>query len=518
VNYSREIVSVYVEGSDKVMYRRGNLATNPNTVGFRAEQDLGDGTYPKVAMDDAGNVVAVWERLVDGKTKLRCCVGRLSTDLAQIIWGTVTDLVEEVGFRPCVGLTNDGFVVAAYSQGTNTNLLTVNLKQMSGRLNAGNKTIEWQPAMYFDDGIHPSVAAAGTTAVRIAQGETLNRLWYSTSLITDRASWMQDRLDQLGAKKMKQLFIPGSHDAGMYTGGFSTLGKTQELSIYGQLAAGQRYFDLRVEWNDPVFHIHHNGIDGPLLSDVLQEIADFCNEGQKELVVLGFSHFSHFGEPDDPTIYDKFVDEVNSKISTWMYKTKPAGVRLADITLSEYITNGMALVVVVDETWPIDYPETGFWVFRNSESETAEQGDLRVFDQYAKDMDYEDVKTDQTEKYDAYNGYCAPETTVPCDLFLLSWTCTSPVGVGVWQVSKDVNRHLGDFMLNLTMPNDDGYYPTIIYVDYCEFARATDVVLYANGTPVAAAARLAIKKSGVDDEPSRPQLVEPPPSGRRPTT
>lgn len=512
VNFNREVVSVFAQGSNKVMYRRGSLNTNDKVVDFRAEQELGEGQYPKVAMDDAGNVVAVWERLVDGKNKLRCAVGKLSTDLAKIIWGAVTNLVEEVGFRPAVALTSDGFVVAVYSQGNSLGSLTVNLIQMSGRLNASNKTIEWQPAMYFDDGIHPSVAAAGTTAVRIAQGETLNRLWYSTSLITDRASWMHDRLGRLGSKMVKQLFIPGSHDAGMYTGGFSTLGKTQQLSIYGQLAAGQRYFDLRVEWNDPSFHIHHNGINGPLLSDVLQQIADFCNEGRSELVILDFSHFSHFGDYSDSTIYDAFVAEVSGKIGTWMVKTKPVDKRLAEVTLAEYISNGMALLVVVDEEWPVKYPQPGFWVFRNSEDETAEEGQLRVFDQFASDANYEDVKKDQTEKYDNYNGFCNPETTVPCDLFLLSWTCTSPVGAGVWQVSKNVNRHLGDYMVNLAMPNASGFYPNIIHVDYCEFARATDVVLYANGTPNTTAAkadpRINIKKLAAENPPAE---AEPPP-------
>jgi len=44
---------------------------------------------------------------------------------------------------------------------------------------------------------------------------------------------------------LKQLALPASHDSGMYLGGLATLGKTQDLSIYGQLADGIRYFDLR---------------------------------------------------------------------------------------------------------------------------------------------------------------------------------------------------------------------------------------------------------------------------------
>jgi hypothetical protein len=500
VNYNRQVVTVYVD-DDKLKYRRGTINTSGKKVEFDDAYDLGTGEYPKVAMNDNGWVVAVWQQKVDGVWALRCKTGKLSTDVKKIDWGSEHSIGDLWGERPCVALTNDGFVVAIYSAGTSMNLM-----QIIGRLETGSKTVTWGELLYFDDGKHSSVAAAGKTAVRIAQGADTtglyNRLWYSTSLITDRSSWMQDRLSRLGAKKMKQLFLPGSHDAGMYTGGFSTLGKTQQLSIRGQLEAGQRYFDLRVEWNDPVFHIHHGGINGPLLTDVLYQINDFCLNGHKELVILCFSHFEHFG--DDGTIYERFVNEVNTAIGPWLYKTKPEGRRLADITLSEYISNSMSILVVVDEDWAIDYPEPGFWVFRNSASAAAAEGDLRVFDQYASDANYEDVKKDQEEKFASYNGYCDPAITVPCDLFLFSWTCTSPVGAGVWQVSKNINRHLGVEMATLGMPNRFGLYPNIIYVDYCEFARTTDVVLYVNDTPLPATARLDIRKSGAKEEAQPP--------------
>ena len=495
VNYNRQVATVYVEDDDELKYRRGIINTSEKKVEFDDQEDLGTGTYPKVAMNDNGWVVTVWQQKNEDLWALRCRTGKLSSDASKIDWGTEHSIGDLRGERPCVALTSDGFVVAVYSDGSS-------LMQIIGRLQTGDKTVTWGELRYFDDGKHSAVAAAGKTAVRIAQGDDptgflYNRLWYSTSLITDRSSWMQDRLPQLGSKKMKQLFLPGSHDAGMYLGGFSTLGKTQELSIRGQLEAGQRYFDLRVQWNDPVFHIHHGNINGPLLTDVLYQINDFCLHGHRELVILCFSHFEHFG--DDGRIYEMFVNEVNKAIGPWLYKSKPEGRRLADITLSEYITNGMSILAVVDDDWAIDYPQTGFWVFRNSASAEAAEGDLRVFDQYASDANYEDVKEDQEEKFTNYNGYCDPAITVPCDLFLFSWTCTSPVGVGVWQASKNINRHLGVEMVDgLRMPNPFGLYPNIIYVDYCEFARTTDVVLYANGTPLPAAARLEIKKSDSD--------------------
>ncbi len=502
VNYNRQVVTFYVQDNDDLKYRRGSLDTADKEVDWRGEQDFGtNGQFPKVAMNDNGWVVVTYQKVIDGRWKAVYRVGQLSTNLDLISWGTEYQFPDLDATRPCVALTNEGYVVAIYNQGS-----TINLIQVTGHL--ADKTIRVETRAYFDDGKHSSVAAAGKIAVRIAQGELVDRLWYSTSLITDRANWMRDRLPQLGAKKMKQLFIPGSHDAAMYTGGFSTLGKTQELSIYDQLLSGQRFFDLRVEWNDPYFDLHHNGINGPRLSDVLNQIARFCLEGHRELVILDFSHFSHFGETSDPTIYNKFISEVINTLGTWMYKNKPSDRRLADVTLSEYISNGPALVVVVDEAWPVLYPQPGAWVFRNSESEQAAEGDLRVFDQYAKDMNYEDVKKDQTDKYNKYNGYCDPKTSVPCDLFLLSWTCTSPVGAGVWQVSKNVNRHLGDYMVHLKTPNPYGLYPNIVYVDYCEFARAADVVLYANGTPLAATAKLDIMKSESAEAEAQPPMYD----------
>ncbi|HWW60195.1 MAG TPA: hypothetical protein VN181_02405, partial [Thermoanaerobaculia bacterium] len=252
------------------------------------------------------------------------------------------------------------------------------------------------------------------------------------------------------------------------------------------------FFDLRLKYDagDKRFDIHHGGIEGPSLADVLQQVRDFCNEGHRELFTLMFSHFEDFGDPASSTVYDQFTKEVNDAIGTWMYKSKPANTRLADITLDTYINNRTSILVVVDDSYPVDYPEAGFWVFRNSESCTAVEGELRVFDQFASDANYEDVKEDQLAKYTAYDGTCIPNddcnpkpATCPCDLFLLSWTCTSPFGVGVWQASKNVNRHLGDFLSTLAIPNAHGRIPNILYVDYGEFARVTDVTLFANDAP-----------------------------------
>ncbi|HYI10489.1 MAG TPA: hypothetical protein VEK57_15620 [Thermoanaerobaculia bacterium] len=172
-----------------------------------------------------------------------------------------------------------------------------------------------------------------------------------------------------------------------------------------------------------------------------------------------------------------------------MYNHEPENVRLADQTLGHYIGGGQtSILICINDDYAIRFPRNGFWVFRNSAAGNASEGDLRVFDQYAKDMLYDAMREDQIAKYESYDGYCHPvddlaQTGTVCDLFLLSWTCTSIVGAGVWQISKDPNRHLGQTIVDLNIPNDHGQIPNVLYVDYCEFARVTDVALSANGAP-----------------------------------
>ena len=118
---------------------------------------------------------------------------------------------------------------------------------------------------------------------------------------------MQDRLDLLGSRSLKNLTLPASHDSAMYLTSFpQSLARTQNLSIYNQLAQGVRYFDLRPRWKASANRIviFHGPIDGPDLSTVLDDVHRFMNQGHRELVILKFSHYDGFDPqqlcPDDP--------------------------------------------------------------------------------------------------------------------------------------------------------------------------------------------------------------------------
>lgn len=53
-------------------------------------------------------------------------------------------------------------------------------------------------------------------------------------------------LQSLQNKKLNEIVIPGSHDAGIYGPNIKGFSKTQNLNIYEQAQAGCRFFDLRI--------------------------------------------------------------------------------------------------------------------------------------------------------------------------------------------------------------------------------------------------------------------------------
>lgn len=104
-------------------------------------------------------------------------------------------------------------------------------------------------------------------------------------------------------KTLSEFTMPGSHDAGMYKckeGYWRVTVRsvvTQFVSILEQLKTGARFFDIRVYESDGVFRVGHFasknkailGAYGPLLKEVLDDIATFFANFQSEVVILKFS-------------------------------------------------------------------------------------------------------------------------------------------------------------------------------------------------------------------------------------
>lgn len=467
INDSGVVVEVHKTQSpfsNGLYYHVGRV--NGDSVNWGGSVQYDSGSAPKVAINGSGTVVEVHQS--QAADTLWYHVGRVNGN--KIDFGGSVQF--DAGANPSVALTDDGFVIVTFQKGTN-------LWQRVGQVSGNN--INWLGnAVYYDDGVSTSVAAAGTMSIEVHEGELLKTIWFATSVITDRASWMQNRLATLGNTRLGSLVLPASHDAGMYLSGISALGKTQELSIYGQLAYGVRYFDLRPKWTGSKFVIYHGPITGPDLSTVLADIRRFALEGHRELAVLKLSHFDNI----DQATYQKLVQQIQTSIGQWLVTSTPNGKRLADVTLNEYVANGPAMLVVVDGDYAYNVRTPGFWVYRDWESSTPARGDLRVYDIYSDTTDFQKMKTDQFTKFANYNGKMKNDQNLPCDMFLLSWTLT-PV-TGVWFISKEPNRRLGQDILEPRNPNQYGQIINMLYVDYVEFARATDVGLFQNGERIAA--------------------------------
>lgn len=468
-------------GHDRLYFRVGPV--EGDTIRWGGATGFANGHNPRVAVNNRGDVVAVYTS--DGKIRVR--TGTLQAAQRSIDFHDskpIENFDIDGDTTTSVALGDDGTVIVVASKG-------IELFQCVGALRGDNVGWFGLPA-YYDDGRHPTVALAADLAIEMHQGEALDNLWFATSLLTDRANWMQQRLPLLGGRTLRQLVLPGSHDSGMYLYGISVLGKTQSLSFYDQLRYGIRWFDVRFTWDadERTFYIYHeleNVIRGPKLSEMLDDLRRFASEGPKELAIFKLSHFKNI----DAGNYPILVEQIRREMAPWLYESLPEGKRLADVTLSEYIASRNVYLFAVDSTMALDPRVPGFWCYRDAGDTTAMDGDLRVYDVYADKMFASEMEDDQRDKYDAYDGLCKYEqqdgtivVTGPCDLFMNDWVVTSLVGAGVWLLSKDPNRHLGEAMSEgWTIPNSRGFPINIVYVDYVEFARVTDVVLFMNGTP-----------------------------------
>ncbi|WP_266157247.1 tectonin domain-containing protein [Dyella silvatica] len=298
---------------------------------------------------------------------------------------------------------------------------------------------------------------------------------------SNRSIWMTSGYELIKERTLRELVIPGSHDAGMYLGGISIVGKTQDLSIYDQLKEGVRYFDIRPlarkAADGSYSFVTYHGISmivGASITDILNDVARFMREPGKELVILKMSHFSAF----DTWAYQALVQQVRSKLGVWLC-AKQEGVRLAQRPLKDLAGRNGGVLVVCDERYSLDYKADGIFTYRDWHSEDPENGDLTVLDNYANTTDLDKMKQDQGDKFMGFNGRCLYKREVPCDLFLLSWTLT-PV-TAVWFYAKVANEDLPRSMRIMSNPNTFDRIINIIYVDYVEYSHATDLCLELNG-------------------------------------
>ncbi|KAJ7743445.1 PLC-like phosphodiesterase [Mycena maculata] len=287
--------------------------------------------------------------------------------------------------------------------------------------------------------------------------------------------WMQANIGLLGSRPLINIAIPGSHDAGMsqinsgtaFSDAANT--QTQTLSIGGQLAAGSRYFDIRPVISDGLYTTGHysdvtqidswQGSNGESIAEVISDINSFTS-ANNELIIINLSHAydTDAGNSDYPIFTQAQWDALFQQllgINHLYVDPNPTTVDLTTVTLSTFIANSPAVVVIVQPDDTIDlgtYASQGFYQYSQ----------LNAYNEYSDTATLSTMESDQLAKL------AAQRATPTQTYFLLSWTLT--------QDTLEV-LGLGDSILDLANQADPALYtalppalstntyPNILFID-----------------------------------------------------
>ena len=316
-------------------------------------------------------------------------------------------------------------------------------------------------------------------------GGQSNAFYIRTKTAPNMSQWMVG-LDQ--RITLKNLVMPGSHDAGLYMtssctgGGSPTNTTTQGLDIAGQLWAGSRYFDFRVYHDGTDYRLAHygtlGGCYGPKLDDVLGQVRAFIEgPGSGEVVFLKFSHtgtdgeihFNPFSSPPSIEVMVKtIVQKVGAGLANQLYKPTSAS-NLYDTPLSTL--KGKVVALFADEFTLLYSSTSGILPF-GAVSETGNTflcppNATQIYDSFSEKQDLGKMQTDQLTKLENYGQ--ARQSW----LFLLSWTLTGGPGLTDVQVlSSRANPWLVPQLGNWSYPIPGiartNSVPNIVYLDFID--------------------------------------------------
>jgi len=303
----------------------------------------------------------------------------------------------------------------------------------------------------------------------------LSGLFGNFSSTNPPLAWMQANRDIIGGRTLKQICIPGSHDAGMsiMNGGtaFATPGNclTQKLNIGAQLAAGARYFDIRPVISGGHFKAGHYsyvdmvlqtiGANGQYIDDITNEINAFTSQNA-ELIILKLSHtfntdvgrtYPGFTQAEWEELFSKLLS-INNR-----YVTSSTSIT-TDLKINDFIypagspVPGVIIIADVDSNWITDkYRDKGIYPL----------SEINLYDSYSNSDSTNTTVSDQLQKMrDNSTQY-----------FLLSWTLTlqaADIISGVVTI-QDLAGRINPLLYSQLLGNiTKSVYPSIIYVDYLD--------------------------------------------------
>lgn len=275
------------------------------------------------------------------------------------------------------------------------------------------------------------------------------------------------------------IIMPGSHDAGMSELRHPSIGstdsntQTQQLDIMGQLEAGSRYFDIRVDYDHDELVTYHRtdivgigfGASGQSLKTVLSQATDFLKLNPTEVAILKFSHIRYNSDDTKRRIYEMLL---SSTFRDFLYVGTNGN--LGKIKISD----AAGKIIAVFDYDEFISPSNGLYRFHDgfSGNVCSFRGEnVTVCDSYSNTDSYQKMAEDQTKKWDQSAGLGRDY------LFLLSWTLTAGIGGSIRDLAQVANDHLPAVLDNQinTLKKQK---PNIIYIDFVNVDTARTIIQY----------------------------------------
>lgn len=269
---------------------------------------------------------------------------------------------------------------------------------------------------------------------------------------------------------LNNIMLPGSHDAGMSELNHCSVGaddsntQTQKLNIEGQLKAGSRYFDIRVDYDHNELVTFHRtsfaGCNGQDFRTVLDQTIAFLRTNPSEVVIHKISHIRDDKKDTKSRIKNMLI---NSPYKEFLFTA--TNENLAYLNLTEAAGK---IVAVLDYDYDIN-PSKGMFRFRDGFQEVKKNQfvcdyrdlNLTVCDLYAKESSYDKMAADQIKKWDQYAGLKQKY------LFLLSWTITVGATGSIKDAAKIANGNLPE-VLRQQIKEKNKPFPNIVYLDFID--------------------------------------------------
>lgn len=440
------VVAVFqTEDGRGVRYCYGNVAPGRDKIEF--DPDLAPtgavvkGWTPSIAINNEGLVILTY--------RWRAAAG-------DSVWyhvGTIDRLKRTISFTSPIWLAvGDNPSVALDGQGTATFVFEWRGQLLGrvGSVDVDDRIVKWTGDFFrYHDGLTPSVAAdverlttgrgrARRSVTIQANVTAMDRVQFAVSLgQIDRKRWMYDGRNLLGDRRLNQIALPGSHDAGMSIspycfGGSSCNTVTQRRTVFQQLMAGCRYFDIRpalISGSTDFYTGHFSSVGGFIvgcagekLVDVLRGVMEYFSSGGLDPVILKFSHYRNQADNESSFTTEQMnalialvKKELGSRLFTGNF---PGG--LHNLTVNDFIgvtgPNEREVLVVFDLPSPheaLREPTEG--IYRYGETLSGDY-DLVVFDEDSGEgVGLAEMSRKQLQRLRTTDNHQG-------NLFLLSWT------------------------------------------------------------------------------------------------